>query len=34
MSSLVPDDHSHCVTYNAWFHGISWGGLTGVTLHH
>ena len=34
MTSPIPDDHSHHVTYEAWLHDISWGVLTGVTLHH
>ena len=34
MSSPIPDDHSHHVTYEAQLHDISWGPLPSVTLHH
>ena len=34
MSSPIPDDHSHHVTYKAPLHDILWGAPTGVTLHH
>ena len=34
MSSPIPDDHSHHVTYKAWLYFIFWRALTGVNLHH